>query len=83
MSGKLYREDYAALRFLSETGGYLTHNIAVALYGNADLRKKSQWARHILLKLERLGMAARLDTDKPVCWRRTDLGTAALLAVPQ
>lgn len=41
----------------------------------------SQWASSRLRRLEKAGLVARMDGEKPIAWVRTAAGTAAVTAV--
>lgn len=38
----------------------------------------SQWATSRLRRLEKAGLVARMDAEKPIAWVRTAAGTAAV-----
>lgn len=39
----------------------------------------SQWASSRLRQLEKAGLVARMDAEKPIAWVRTAAGTAAVV----
>lgn len=41
----------------------------------------SQWASSRLRRLEKAGLVARMDAEKPIAWVRTAAGTAAVAGV--
>lgn len=68
------------LATLDEQGGFLTRRVAEKIepmFGHNN-RTHSGAVRSWLLDLKNKGLVAYLDNQKPVCWRRTPAGTAAL-----
>jgi hypothetical protein len=73
--------DYAILEVLSEDGGFLTSWVSKAIpisYCDDNARMRSAAVRSWLLRLKDQGLVDYLDNQKPVCWKRTKLGTKAL-----
>lgn len=73
----LNERDYRILDALSEDGGFLTRQVALAATGRAG-RIESAWCRNDLLHLRKIGLVTEMDREKPVVWVRTKLGTTAL-----
>lgn len=71
---------HAILNVLDENVGWRTGDVAETanVYQHLGKRIASAWARNDLIQLERLGLAGRLDNQKPVCWVRTLQGTALI-----
>lgn len=80
MANKLYRHETEVLRVLDEDGGFLTKDVAarLSLVGYESGHQRSGAVRAWLLDLRSRGFVVELDDQKPVCWKRTPAGTAAL-----
>lgn len=64
---------------LTEEGGFTTGRVAKHVsYCKFNKRARSAAVREWLLRLEREGLVAKLDDQKPVCWVRTSRGTDAI-----
>lgn len=72
----------AILELLDETAGSLTGDIARKVpnihCGPHANRIHSAWIRQDLLALKQRGLVIELDDQKPVCWCRTEAGSALL-----
>ncbi len=70
------------LTVLSEDGGFTTGRVSELAknigYCASNNRQRSSAVRAWLVELRQQGMVDNLDDQKPVCWKRTPAGTAAL-----
>lgn len=73
----LSQSDYNILDKLAEDGGFTTHHVARHAWTSCD-RRGSAECRQALLYLQKEGYVAPMDDQKPVAWKRTPKGTAAL-----
>ena len=82
MSGRLLVEhEYAILAVLDEDGGITTGQVSQSAqlsYCAHNARMRSGAVRSWLVGLQREGLVAPLDDEKPICWVRTAAGTARL-----
>jgi hypothetical protein len=71
------------LRALNGAGGLLTRRVASkASTLNTNPRRHSAAVRVLLLKLMKQGLVEYLDDQKPVCWKLTSAGAAAIQSAP-
>lgn len=65
---------------LSETEGWRIREMSEHLPQDFGPRAHwSQWASSRLRRLEKAGLTARLDGERPIAWVRTPAGTAAVV----
>lgn len=74
---KLGHADHRLLVCLSEQGGWTAGEIARHM-GYTNVRSEAQLLRRDLIRMEALGWVGKLDSNKPVAWVRTPIGTEAL-----
>lgn len=75
--------DRAILNALAEEGGFCTKDLAKMLPRDFGPRAHwSQWVSSRVRLLEKAGLVARMDTQKPIAWLRTAAGTDALGTSP-
>jgi len=68
----------AALMALEGEGGFTTGDIG-RITGHGSGRTQSAWLHHAtLLPLERSGLIAKMDAEKPIVWVLTDAGRRLL-----
>ena len=71
--------DKEILAALDERSGLLTRRVAANItYCNHNNRMRSAAVRAHLDALKRRGLVEYLDNEKPVCWKLTPVGAAAL-----
>lgn len=78
---ELTTRDFDILSRLNEAGGFPTKHIARSLDSEAyekNARLQSSAVGFLLRSLERRGLVAKLDDQKPICWVRTLAGSKAL-----
>jgi hypothetical protein len=64
---------------LSEQTAWSIREMSECLPQDFGLRAHwSQWASSRLRRLEKAGLTARMDGEKPIAWVRTAAGTAAV-----
>lgn len=77
--------DRKILKALADDSGCTTLTVAARAgitYGRGNGRMMSGAMRSWLTLLERRGLVAKMDDQKPICWIRTAAGTAALQQTP-
>lgn len=76
---ELSRHEREIIERLSEDSGFVTGDVAkgVTMFGH-NARTHSGAVRSWLVGLKARGLVDHLDSQKPVCWKRTPAGTAAL-----
>lgn len=73
--------DIEILKLLSEDGGFTTKSVSDRLlnpYCSDRKRMRSGAVRSWLMSLEKVGWVDFMNGQKPVCWKRTEAGTAVL-----
>lgn len=81
---KLSTYEREILDQLNEVAGFTTGRIAkgVKMFGT-NMHQHSGAVRSWLVDLKKRGLVDFLDDQKPVCWKRTPAGTAAIQEVQQ
>lgn len=78
----LTKNEYALLQAIDAHGGYTTADVSSRCgirYAQDNRRLRSAAMRSWLMALKRQGFVRYLDDQKPVCWVRTEAGTAAII----
>lgn len=82
MSADLDATERDILLALSEREGWGIRQISECLPSDFGPRAHwSQWASSRLRRLEKAGLVARMNGEKPIAWVRTAAGTAAVAGV--
>lgn len=81
-SSRLTNADFTILGKLDTQGGCTTRRVSEMPNFNyiSNARQRTAAIRSRLVWLKKQGLVTFLDDLKPVCWVRTETGTAALLA---
>lgn len=78
---KLRSREQEILGLLNEDGGFTTGRIAKQVTkSGSNAHQHSGAVRAWLMNLKKRGLVDYLDDQKPVCWKRTPKGTAAINA---
>lgn len=70
--------DKELLKAISQSGGFLPGEAAFNAWRVVDRRAGAREATSRFRAMEKMGLVKMLDDQKPVCWMRTDAGTAAI-----